>query len=69
MNQFIQDVRDQVAQELAAQDPQLERLAFSILAVIDGEAGELAYELRPVEEDGSIGPDIAGNLHGELLGE
>ena len=42
----------------------MELLAFSILAMIDGEGvGVPPFEMRPINEKGKTGPDIAGDLH------
>jgi len=39
-------------------------VAFSILVMIDGEHATVPpFEMRPIDENGKKGKDIAGNLH------
>jgi hypothetical protein len=45
----------------------LETLAFCILVMVDGEDIETGpYSMRPIDEEGNEGEDIAGNLHNEF---
>jgi hypothetical protein len=42
----------------------MEGFAFSILVTLDGESGDMPpYAVRPLDEDGDEGEDIAGCLH------
>jgi hypothetical protein len=41
----------------------LEGLAFSILVAFDGDGSTPPYAIRPLDEDGDEGEDIAGYLH------
>lgn len=39
-------------------------VAFSILTLLDGYSGGMPpYEVRPLDEEGNAGEDIAGSLH------
>ena len=41
----------------------LNGLAFSILAILDGEADLPSYSVRPLDDCGIAGIEIAGTLH------
>ena len=42
----------------------LRKLAFSILVILDGESAYLPpFSVRPIDDKGKEGKDIAGNLH------
>lgn len=50
--------------DLISEEKKLEMVAFGVLVMIDGENPFCGpYALKPLDEDGNEGEDIAGDLH------
>jgi len=47
-------------------EEKLRGLAFSILVIIDGESSIGPFALKPIDENGNEGENIAGELHHEF---
>lgn len=65
---FIKEIHSLIDQVLKSnretEKEKLEMLAFGILVTIDGESlADGPYSLRPINNKGKEGKDIAGNLH------
>jgi hypothetical protein len=67
-NIFIEHIHDLIDywHDLPNKTPRerMEGIVFSLLVTLDGESGGMpAYLVKPLDEDGKEGEDIAGSLH------
>lgn len=71
-DKFLKTVRDHIdrisyTNAAKTEKEKLQLLAFVILVMIDGESTEVPpFSLRPINDNGDEGRDIAGNLHNDL---